>query len=72
MWQVTGRVIIGCSSPCRRQSANETTSPLALQDLVEKVVVLKKAVERKRRKHTAPTHPFFEEKLWWVKQDTHQ
>ena len=55
-----------CVLLCRRQSADETASPLALQDLVEKVVMLKKAVERKRRKHTGAAHPYFEEKLWCV------
>ena len=55
-----------CMLLSRRQSADETASPLALQDLVEKVVMLKKAVEKKRRKQAGTTHPYFEEKLWCV------
>jgi protein transport protein SEC31 len=48
---------------CWRKSTEDTCSPVALQDLVEKVVLLKKAVEKERRQQKETTHPFFVEKL---------
>ena len=42
------------------------TSSLVLQDLVEKVIMLRKAVERERRQFIANTSQVLSDKLRWV------
>ena len=46
-----------------RTTATTSTSSLVLQDLVEKVIMLRKAVERERRQFTANTSQILIDKL---------
>ena len=60
MKSVDGRVYICISNLTSLSLHRSATSPtngvsgLVLQDLVEKVVILRKAVERERRQHSLP------------------
>ena len=49
-----------------RTTATNATSSLVLQDLVEKVIMLRKAVERERRQFIANTSQVLSDKLRWV------
>ena len=46
-----------------REEGEAVSSPLMLQDLVEKLVVLRKAVESGRRRVKPITHPLIAERL---------
>ena len=47
---------------CREKNAPSTT-PLALQDLIEKVMLLKKAVEKERKIYSSPGNSNVSKKL---------
>lgn len=49
--------------PVRTTTTTSTTSSLVLQDLVEKVIMLRKAVERERRQFTATSSQILSDKL---------
>ena len=49
-----------------RTTATTSTSSLVLQDLVEKMIMLRKAVEKERRQFTANTSQILSDKLRWV------
>ena len=51
------------TSTIRTTTTTTSTSSLVLQDLVEKVIMLRKAVERERRHFTANTSQILSDKL---------